>query len=298
MDIQRAAKQIGKAQHIVDLIGVIRAPGGNNCILAHCVGILRGDFRVGVGHGKNNRVFGHGFNHILGYRPLGRHPQKHIRPLHRFFQPAQVGFDRMGRFPLVHALGAALIDNPLGITNDTIIVPGPHGFEQFDTGNARRARTIEHNPAFLDFFAGNMQSVDQPRSADHRRAVLVIMENRYIHDFFQLLLDDKALGRFDILKVDTAKCRSHQLDRVDERVRILGIQLYIDRVNVSKALEKHRLALHHRLGGQRAKIAHAQYRGAVGNNRHHITLGGIIISQRRVVCYRLHRHGHTGGIGQ
>ena len=53
--IQRAAEDIGKAQHIVDLVGIVAAPGGDDDIAAHRLGVFRRDFRIGIGHGEDDR---------------------------------------------------------------------------------------------------------------------------------------------------------------------------------------------------------------------------------------------------
>ena len=43
-------------------------------------------------------------------RALRREAEHHIRAVEGIRQRAGVGLGRMGRFPLVHALGAALVD--------------------------------------------------------------------------------------------------------------------------------------------------------------------------------------------
>ena len=58
----------------------------------------------------------------------------------------------------------------------------------------------------------------------------------------------------------------------DEPLAVLGRDLDVDRVDVGEALEQHRLAFHHRLRGERAEIAEAEDRGAVGNDRDEIAL--------------------------
>ena len=78
----------------------------------------------------------------------------------------------------------------------------------------------------------------------------------------------------------------------------LGVDLDIDRVHIGEALEEDRLAFHHRLGGERAQIAQAQDRGAVGDDRHEIALGGIVVD--RVGPFRDGPHGnrHARRIGE
>ena len=67
---------------------------------------------------------------------------------------------------------------------------------------------------------------------------------KYPHVKEWLSLNPKKIRE---LKIDPAKGRAHQLDGSDDFLGVFGIQLDIDGVDVGKALEQHRLALHHRL---------------------------------------------------
>ena len=247
VNVQRPPEQIGKAQHVVHLVRVIRPARCNNRIGPHLMRLFRRNLGIGVRHGENHGVVAHVLNHVLRHRPFGRHAKEHIRPHHRLFQRPQFRDNRMGRFPLVHALGPALIDHALGVANDAVLVASAHRLQQLDTGNPRRPRTVQNDPAILDLLAADMQRVDQTRRADHRRAMLIIVEDRNVHFFLQALLDDETFRRLDILKIDPAKGRPHQPDRAAKLVRVFGVQLDIDRVYIGKALEQYRLALHHRL---------------------------------------------------
>ena len=109
-----------------------------------------------------------------------------------------------------------------------------------------------------------------PGGGDDRGAVLVVVEDRDVHQLAQALLDDEALGRLDVLEIDAAERRAEISHRVDEFVRVLRADLEVDRIDVGEALEQHRLAFHHRLGGERAEIAEAEDRGAVGDHGDHV----------------------------
>ena len=124
---------------------------------------------------------------------------------------------------------------------------GPHRLEKLKTGDPRRAGAVQNDLHVFDLFARNAQRVQQSRGTDHCRAVLVIMKDGDIHLFFQALFDDETLRRLDILKVYPAERRAHQLDRIDERFGVFGIQFNIDRIHVGEAFEQHRFAFHHRL---------------------------------------------------
>ncbi len=128
MNVQRTPKQVRKAQNVVHLVWVIAPPGCDNGVAAHFMRLFWRDLGVGVGHCENDRVRPHAFHHFLGDRALDADTQKHIGADHRFFQRAQFSRDRMRRFPLVHALGSALKNHALGVTNDAVLVLCAHPF--------------------------------------------------------------------------------------------------------------------------------------------------------------------------
>ena len=204
----------------------------------------------------------------------------------------------MGRFPLVHAFGATLINHALRVTNDAVVVTRAHAFQQFDTGNSRSARAVQNDLNVFDLFARDMQRVQQACRTDNRSAVLVIVEDRNIHLFLQALFDDETFRRLDVFKVDSTKRRAHQLDRFAEFVRIFSIQFDVDRVHIGKAFEQNRLTFHHRLAAQRTQITKAKNRCTVGNDRNKVALVRIIISQFRVLRDFFTRNSHTRRIGQ
>ena len=246
MDVERAAKQVGKAEDVVHLIGVVAAPGGDDGILAHGVGLFRGDFGVGVRHGKDHRVWRHGLHHFWRHRALGRDTKEDVAILHRVGQAARVGHGGMGRFPLVHALGATLIDHALGVAHDAIVVFRAHRLEQFKAGDASGPCPVEDDLDLADLFPRQVQRVDQAGGTDHGSAVLVVVKDRDVHLLFERLFDDETLGRLDVFEVDAAECRPHQAHGLDEFLRVFGVEFDVDRVHIGEAFEQDRLALHHR----------------------------------------------------
>ncbi len=88
--------------------------------------------------------------------------------------------------------------------------------------------------------------------------MLVIVEDRNVHFFLKALLNDETLRRLDILKVNAAKCRTHQSHSFAELICVFRIKLNVDRVHVGEAFKENRLALHHRLTAQRTKITETQ----------------------------------------
>ena len=256
------------------------------------------DFRVGIGHREDHRIGCHAGHHLRRHSALYRDTQKHVRAVHRRFERAQLRRGGMGRFPLVHSFGAPLIDHTLGVAHDAVVMTRAHRFQQFETGDTRRPCPVEHDTYIFDLLAGNAQRVDQPRSADHRRPVLIVVEDGDIHLFLQALFDDETFRGLDIFEVDTPEGRPHELHRRDEGVGVFGVEFDVDGIDVREALEQHRLAFHHRLRRQRAKVPEAEHRRSVGDDRDQIALVGVIIGGFRVRRDRLTGDGDAGRIGQ
>ena len=67
--VERAAEDAGEGEHVVDLVGVVAAPGGDDR------GVPVGDLGVRprgrVGQREDDRVVGHRGHRLLGHRPAG-----------------------------------------------------------------------------------------------------------------------------------------------------------------------------------------------------------------------------------
>ena len=174
----------------------------------------------------------------------------------------------------------------------------PSDFQQLRAGDAARARAVDHQPGLLDVAAGEVQRIDQAGRRDDRGAVLVVVEHRDVEQLAQPLLDDEALRRLDVFEVDAAPALAEESDAIDELVRILGVHFEIDRVDIGEALEQHRLAFHHGLGGERAAIAEAEDRGAVGDDGDEIALRRVVVGLALILGDRQHRHRDAGRIGE
>ena len=114
--IQRATKDKRKAQHVVHLIGKIRATGGDNRLGVHGAGRVGVNFRIGVGQRENNRRIGHFCDH-LGFQHAGsREPEEHVRPANHIIQCRGRCALRIVCFLRGHIVFAAMIHKALDIT--------------------------------------------------------------------------------------------------------------------------------------------------------------------------------------
>src|SRR3546814_6879058 len=76
------------------------------------------------------------------------------------------------------------------------------------------------------------------------------------------------------------------------------MQFKVDVIDSSEPLEEDRLALHHRLRCQRAKIAEAKNSRAVGDDRDKSAFRRVIISCCRIFCDGPHGYSDAGRIGK
>ena len=104
--------------------------------------------------------------------------------------------------------------------------------------------------------------------------MLIVVENRNAHAGFRLLLDLETFGPLDVLEVDAAEGRLQRDDDVDEPVDVRLSDLDVEHVDAGEFLEQDRLALHHRLAGERTDRAEAEHGGAVGQHRDQILAHG------------------------
>jgi hypothetical protein len=137
------------------------------------------------------------------------------------------------------------------------------------------------------------QRVDQAGAEHDRGAVLIVMEHRDVAALDQRVLDLEALRRRDVLEVDAAEGGGDAGHGIDDVLRFERIDLDIEHIDIGKLLEQHRLAFHDRLAGERAAIAEPEHRGAVGDHRHQVALGGVAVGILRILLDREHRLGDS-----
>ena len=154
-----------------------------------------------------------------------------------------------------------------------VLDPDAEIHQQVEAGQRRGTGARGHQLDLLDLLADQGQAVEDRRADHDRRAVLVVVEHRDVHALAQLGFDVEALGRLDVLQVDAAESGFHRGDHVDQLVRVALGELDVEDVDAGEFLEQAGLALHHRLGRQRADVAEAEHRRAVGHHADQVAAG-------------------------
>ena len=112
--------------------------------------------------------------------------------------------------------------------------------------------------------------------------MLVIVHDRDVQLFFKPALNLERLGGFNVLQVDPTKRRSDGLHGLHKSVDIRSVDFNVKAVQVCKDLEQDAFAFHHRLAGLWANVPQPEHRSAVGDHRHQVALGGVLVDVLRV----------------
>jgi len=123
------------------------------------------------------------------------------------------------------------------------------------------------------------------------------MEHRDAHAGPQVRLDREALGALMSSRLIAPKVGSSAA-HVAEPGRVRGIHLDVEHVDAGEFLEQDRLALHHRLAGERADVAQAEHGAAVGDHPDQVAARGVEAGVVGVLDDRLAGGGNPGRIGQ
>src|SRR5918994_2118845 len=294
--VKGAPEHPREGEHVVDLVGLVAAAGGDHGGVA--AGAGRVDLGVGVGQGEHDRVPAHGGDVGRLEDAGAADSDEHVRAGQGVAQrPGEaVGVGVLGHpaLALVQPL-AALVEHAVAVAGDDLA--GPLGLEDLDDGDPGRPRARQHHPDRVQVLADHPQGVGQGGQDDDGRAVLIVVEHRDVERLPQPALDLEAAGGGDVLQVDPTVAGGQQLDRADDLVGVLGGQADRPGVDPGELLEQQGLALHHRQRRMGPDVAEAEHGRAVGDHGHGVALDGELAGVARVGRDRPADPGHPGGVG-
>ena len=145
--------------------------------------------------------------------------------------------------------------------------------------------------------AHHPQGVDEGGGHDDGRAVLVIVEDGDVQLTLQGLFDLKALGALDVFEVDAAEGGGDGLAGRDDAGRVVGVDADGEGIHAAELLEEHSLSLHDRQTGLWADVPQPQHSRAIGDDRHHIALEGVLVHVVGILFDLAAGFSDTGGVG-
>ena len=296
-DVERAAEDEGKAQDVVDLVRVVGTPRRDHRVLAHGVHDFRQDLRHRVREREYERILGHLLDHVAAQNAGRGQAEEHVGARDGFIERAQRGVLRVLALVGIHVGLAPGVDHAFDVDQHHRFDRQPEINQQIKAGEARGTAAGRHHPDVIEALADQFEAVLQGRGDDDGRAVLVVVEHGDVEAFLQRGFHLEAVRRLDVLEVDRAESRRERGDHFDEPRRVGLVELDVESVDVGEAFEQHRLAFHHRFRSQRADVAQAQHRRAVGNDADQVAAGGIGRGGERIGEDFLAGIGDPGRIG-
>ncbi|KFB72236.1 MAG: hypothetical protein AW09_002573 [Candidatus Accumulibacter phosphatis] len=265
-DIKSTAKNEGKAQHVVDLVRVIRTASRNDRIVANRLHVFGPNFRIGIRQCHDQWCRRHSRHHLLLEDTTSRQPEEDVGTLDDFPERPCIGALGITPLDFVHVFDAALIDQTLDVGYPDVLDRNAQHHQQVQAGECSGAGPRGDQLDLMQFLALQEQTIENSRADDDCRAVLIVVKDRNLHSFAQFLLDMEALRRLDVFQVDATKSRFQGSDDFHQAIGIALLDFQVENVDIGELLEQHGLAFHHRFGGQRADRSEAKYRGTIGDD--------------------------------
>ena len=251
----------------------------------------------GLAQAKNDGLVSHGGDHVLVDSSGNGETEEAVSTLHAIGQASAIGF--LCEFHLVFVqVGAALVNQPLGIEHEDVLVFDAQFGVEFCAGDGPGACAGNDNPDVFELLAADFHGIDQTGAGNDGRAVLVVMEDGNVHFLFQCFFNVETLGSLDVFEVDAAEGGFHCLDHFDQLVGVGNIQVQVENVYVSETLEENSLAFHDRLAGGSADVAEAENGCSVGNNSHEVAAGRVVEGLFFVSFDFLARQGNAGCVSE
>ena len=274
-DVQRTTENEWETQHIVHLIGVIRASRRDNRVWTNLFDQFRQNFGRWIGQSKNQWVFCHFFDHLLFEHATRRQTEENVRAFDGFRQSALFCFLCKFGFVFIHQHRTAFEHHPFDVRDPNVFDRQTQIHQQIQTRQRRRTCTRGDQFDFFDVLTNHRQTIGDACTHDNRRTVLIVMKHRDAHAFAQFALDIEAIGCFDVLKVNATKSRLKRRNDFNQFLRIGLVQFDVKHINASKFFEQYRFTLHDGLAGERANITQTQHCRAIGDHPNEIATRGI-----------------------
>ena len=295
--IESAAEEAWEYGGVVDLVRHIASAGAID-VNAFFFGFFVHDFRYRVCHSEDNALVVHGLDGFYVEYARCRAADEDISAFDSVIECALFVFRiDFGDEFLLYAVSLTIVkEDAFGVQDGHVFRFYAVFEEQTGDRSTGSASAIHDDLHIFDLFADDFESTEECCQSSDRSAVLVIVEDRDVHDLFQFVFDVIAFRGRDIFEVDAGEVLFQQFDGVDEFLRILGVQSDRDRIDLSESLVQCGFAFHDRHSSSCSDIAHAENTGAIGNDGYDIASPGQFQGQVFIVFDREARSGYTRGV--
>src|SRR5690606_37953622 len=148
-NVERTAEDEGEAQHVVDLVRIVRTTGRHDHVGTRLVRQLRTDLRIRVGAGEDNRIGSHAQQPFRGKQVGTGQTHEHIGAVQRVVQRPLVGFVGEHRLVLVEIVTTGM-DHALAVDHEDVLDLRAEADQQLHAGSGGGAGTEADDLRVLD----------------------------------------------------------------------------------------------------------------------------------------------------
>ena len=298
MHVEGAAEDVGEANHVVDLVGIVGTPGGHQHVGTGVHGVLVGYLGHGVGQGEDNGRIGHRAHHVLRQHVALREPHEDVGAADSLLQGVHVAAVGGEEALLLVQVLAVAADHTLRVEHQDVLLLRAKGHVELRARDGGGTGAVHHDAHLRDVLAIHLQGILQSGGRDDGGAMLVVVHHGDVEGALQAVLYIEALGGLDVLKVDAAKGGGNPLHGLAEFLRVFLGHLDVEDVDATVNLEKQSLAFHNGLAAQRADVAQSQHGGAIADHGHKVALVSVLVGVVGVLLNLQAGKGHAWRIGQ
>ena len=268
------------------MVGVIRAPGRDDRIVADRFDLIRRNFRRWVGQREHDWTLGHAGDHLAGHQPAAGQAQHDVRSDQRIAEVTGRSVLSEGRFVRVDFTGleTGLGDDALAVAHRDVLRCNAARHVVVRAGNGAGSGANDDHLDVLNGFALQLACVDERGRRDDGGAVLVVVHHWNVGGLGDASLNFEAFGGLDVLEVDAAKGLRNGHHGVDEALRIRLVNLDVKHVNVGEGLQEQPLSFHDRFAGQGADVAETKHGCTVRDHGHQVALRRVAVGVLRPLC--------------
>ena len=273
--VEGTTEDVGEYNDVVDLVRIVATARTHQHIRACRHRIFVRDFGSRVGKGEDDGLIGHRTHHILVDKVACRKAEEDIGTHHSLAEVVDVA-TRSGKLHLCRTeISTVVGEHTILVNHNDVLLACAELVVHLDATHGSSAGTRNDDAHVLNLLAIDLQGIDETCTRNDGSAMLVVVHHGDVAVLFQTFFDIEALGRLDVLKVDSTKRGSNTLYGLAELHRVGLIDFDVEDVDATIDLEEQSLTLHNGFSCQGTDVAQSEHSRAIGNNGYKVAAIGV-----------------------
>ena len=196
--VERPSENEREAHHVVDLVWIVRSTCCENGIWTDFLCLIRCYLWLRVCHSKDNWFLCHLRKVLTLQCTCSRNSNEDVSANKGILESPCISFQREFFFLWVHTCCSTLVDHSSCIAYRDILLLDTVIAHELDASNASCTCSVQH-----DFGCGwlppcDLHRTDKSSQANDRSSMLVIVEDRDVHELLEFLFHIEAVRSLDV----------------------------------------------------------------------------------------------------